>query len=112
MHTHIHIHAATRTEPDLLGADRAEGDFLTQQVEVRFVSGETQHHEISVQAVETMAGVWVKVRQSALTTNVLCDLVLSLTGHIGTRENHLKSTPVLVLVHLASDKVALWKGGW
>eukprot|EP00978_Attheya_sp_CCMP212_P046022 scaffold370362_cov24-Attheya_sp.AAC.1 len=80
-------------------------DNLAKERKVGFVRHETQHNEIGVLPVHAVAGVGLVARLMAHVTNVLHNLVLSLTGHFVSRENDLEVAPQRILLDLFPNKV-------
>ncbi|MPC12063.1 hypothetical protein E2C01_004740 [Portunus trituberculatus] len=64
-------------------------ELLPDDGEVDLVGSQAQHDEVSVSATQHMLGVWVMVWLCSLLADEVHDLVLSLTRHIGIREDHL-----------------------
>mmetsp|Transcript_5938 Transcript_5938/g.21724 ORF Transcript_5938/g.21724 Transcript_5938/m.21724 type:complete len:235 (+) Transcript_5938:3934-4638(+) len=64
-----------------------------------------EHDQVGVQAVQAVLGVGVEARQAPLAANVVHDLVLALTGHIGVREDDLDVAPAGVVVESLVDVV-------
>ena len=66
-------------------------ELLSYDGEVRFVRGQPQHDEVRVRPAQHVLGVGVVVGGGPLLANVVHDLVLPLPGHIGIRQNHLRT---------------------
>jgi hypothetical protein len=65
----------------------------------------SQHDQIGVQAVQTVANVGVVVRLTLGLTDVLHDLVLTLTGDFVSRQDNFAALPLDVLAHFLRDEV-------
>ena len=66
---------------------------LAKQRESGIVRGESQHHQISVEAIKAMASVGIVVGLRSLPTNEVHDFVLALTRAIVTREINVNVLP-------------------
>jgi hypothetical protein len=85
-------------------ATTAEINDFTKQYKVRFVSSQTEHDQVGVLAVHTVASVWTVSRLGPLVTNVLNDFVLAFSRHIATAEDNLKFAPQRILFDLFANE--------
>ena len=53
------------------------------------VCGQSQHDQVSVSPIQTVVGVGVVVRLTALSPDVVHYLMLTFTWHVGVRKDHL-----------------------
>ncbi len=84
---------------------RTELDLLTQEAEVGVVTEQTQHDEVGIKTVKTVTNIGVVVRLRFAETNVLHDLVLTLTRDVVSREDDLHIAPIRVFGDLLGDEV-------
>ena len=83
------LHTLTNLSTYLARPRLSRFKLLPQDGEVRLVCGQAQHDEVSVGPVETVMGVGIVVGLAPLTTDEIHDLVLTLTGDIGVRQDDL-----------------------
>jgi hypothetical protein len=94
----------------LLPGRRTKFDLLPQETEMWIVAQQTQHDQVGVEAVQTMAHVGIVIRLCACEAYVFHDLVLALTWYLMAGENDLDVAPVGILGDLLVDKVAKVRG--
>ncbi len=82
-----------------------EEHILTKNAEVRLVGGKTKHDEIGVQPVDDVPGVGVMLGRVALRAHEVHDLVLTLAGNGGIRDEDLHLGPRGVRVELVRTPI-------
>ncbi|PWY79671.1 hypothetical protein BO70DRAFT_52842 [Aspergillus heteromorphus CBS 117.55] len=89
----------------LLGDLTAKSDLLTEEAEVGVVAQQTQHDQVSVEAVQAVADIGIVAGLCFRMPDVLHDLVLTLTRDLVARQDDLDSLPVLVLGNFLAHEV-------
>ena len=79
-------------ERDVLLRLAAERDLLTEQTEMRVVANETEHDQVGIETVETVAGVGVVTGLSLGFTDEVHNLVLSFSRDLGVSYSYGSSS--------------------